>query len=85
MAARGSERWFPPYRGGFVATFTPQEEGPSRMLWSEDGRSWQSVVGGPGELYEGTGLVIDRERVLWFGFELTDPEVRTLWEATPAD
>jgi len=28
---------------------------------------------------------IEGDRVLRFGFELPDREVRTLWEATPAD
>jgi hypothetical protein len=74
-----------PYKGGFVATFLAQEEGPQRMLWSSDGRSWSYVDGGPQALYEGTGLIVDEDRVLWFGFELTDPEVRTLWVATPVD
>jgi hypothetical protein len=74
-----------PYRDGFVAAVNPYDEGPQRMLWSGDGGAWQYVDGGPKELYETTGLIVDGRRVLWFGFELTDPEVRTLWEATPAD
>jgi hypothetical protein len=74
-----------PNRNGFVAAVNPYDEGPQRILWSSDGRAWQHVEGGPDELFETTGLIVDGERVLWFGSELTDPEVRTLWEATPAD
>ena len=73
------------YGSGFLATVNPQEEGPQRMLWSSDGRAWQYVDGGPDVLYEGTGLVVDHRRVLLFGEELNGPDVRTLWEATPAD
>jgi hypothetical protein len=73
------------YGTGFLATLTPREEGPDRMLWTSDGREWQYIEGGPDVLYEGTGLVTDDRRVLWFGYELTDTEVRTLWEATPVD
>jgi hypothetical protein len=73
-----------PFRDGFVAAVNPSEEGPQRLLWSGDGRDWSYVDGGPKELFETTGLIIDGDRVLWFGFELTDPEVRTLWEAVPA-
>jgi hypothetical protein len=68
---------------GFLATVNPEEEGPQRMLWSGDGRGWEFVEGGPDVLYEGTGLVVDAGRVLWFGEELSGPDVRTLWEATP--
>jgi hypothetical protein len=72
-----------PYRDGFVAALNPYDEGPQRMLWSADGRSWDYVDGGPKELFETTGLIVEGDRVFWFGFELTDPEVRTLWEAVP--
>jgi hypothetical protein len=74
-----------PYVDGFVAAVNPYDEGPQRMLWSSDGHGWQYIEGGPKVLYETTGLIVEGDRVLWFGFELTDPEVRTLWEATSAD
>lgn len=84
----GRSQFFPqritPYADGFVAAVNPYEEGPQRLLWSSDGRAWDYVEGGPKELFETTGLIVEGDRVLWFGFELTDPEVRTLWEATPA-
>ena len=72
-----------PYGDGFVIAVNPDEEGPQRMLWSSNGRAWEHVEGGPDVLYEGTGLVEDNGRILWFGYELIGPEVRTLWEATP--
>lgn len=73
------------YGGGFLATATPEQEGPDRMLWTSDGRAWQFVEGGPDVVYEGTGLVVDDGRVLWYGYELSDLEMRTLWEATPVE
>ncbi len=73
------------YGSGFLVTATPEVEGPDRMLWTSDGRAWQFIEGGPDLLYEGTGLVVDGGRVLWYGYELTDPEVRTLWEAIPVE
>jgi hypothetical protein len=73
------------YGSGFLVTATPEVEGPDRMLWTGDGRAWDFVEGGPDLLYEGTGLVVDGGHVLWYGYELTDPEVRTLWEAVPTE
>lgn len=72
------------YDGGFLAAADAIEEGPARMLWSEDGWRWAYVDDDPDVPSESTGLTVDGSRVLWFGYESIDSEVRVLWEATRA-
>jgi hypothetical protein len=72
------------YDGGFLAAANAREEGPARMLWSEDGQRWAYVDDDPEVPSESTGLTVDGSRVLWFGYEFLDSDVRVLWEATPA-
>ena len=73
-----------PVQGGFIATFLAQEEAP-RMLWSSDGRSWSTSMAVRAPLSKATAAASSMsDRVLRFGCELTDPEVRTLWVPRPS-